>query len=51
MRFHYVIRKFGVSKDPLGVVADGLRHRHANNEYESAVECRRACAVGPCSLP
>ena len=35
-RFYYVIRKFGISKDQLGVVAHGLRHQHANDEYESA---------------
>jgi integrase len=34
-RFYYVIRKFGISKDQLGVVAHGLRHQHANDEYES----------------
>ena len=35
-RFYYVIRKFGISKDQLGVVAHGLRHQHANDEYENA---------------
>jgi integrase len=34
-RFYYVIRKFGISKDQLGVVAHGLRHQHANDAYES----------------
>lgn len=35
-RFYYVIRRFGISKDQLGVVAHGLRHQHANDQYESA---------------
>ena len=33
-RFYYVIRKCGISKDQLGVVAHGLRHQHANDRYE-----------------
>jgi integrase len=33
-RFYYVIRKCGISKDQLGVVAHGLRHQHANDAYE-----------------
>jgi integrase len=35
-RFYYVIRRFGISKDQLGVVAHGLRHQRANDAYESA---------------
>lgn len=35
-RFYYVIRRFGIRKDHLGVVAHGLRHQHANDEYERA---------------
>jgi integrase len=35
-RFYYVIRKFGISKDQLGVVAHGLSHQHANDEYANA---------------
>jgi hypothetical protein len=34
-RFYYVIRKFGISKEQLGVVAHGLRHEHVNDAYES----------------
>ena len=33
-RFYYVIRKFGVSRDQLGVVAHGLRHQKVNDRYE-----------------
>lgn len=33
-RFYYVIRKCGISKDQLGIVAHGLRHQHANDAYE-----------------
>jgi hypothetical protein len=33
-RFYYVIRKCGISKAQLGVVAHGLRHEHANDAYE-----------------
>lgn len=32
-RFYYVIRKFGVSKKALGVVAHGLRHQKVNDVY------------------
>ncbi len=34
-RFHYVIRKFGISKAGLGVVAHGLRHQYANDHFEA----------------
>ena len=33
-RFHYVLRKFGISETRLGVVAHGLRHQLVNDEYE-----------------
>ena len=33
-RFYYVIRKFGISKAGLGVVAHGLRHQYANDHFE-----------------
>lgn len=33
-RFHYVLRKFGISEKQLGVVAHGLRHQLVNDEYE-----------------
>jgi Integrase/Phage integrase, N-terminal len=32
-RFFYVIRKFGIARDRLGVVAHGLRHEYVNNRY------------------
>ena len=32
-RFYYVIRRFGISKDQLGVVAHGLRHQHVNDAF------------------
>jgi hypothetical protein len=32
-RFYYVIRKFGISKKELGVVAHGLRHQRVNDEF------------------
>jgi len=34
-RFYYVIRKFGISKAGLGVVAHGLRHQYANDHFEA----------------
>jgi integrase len=33
-RFAYVVRKFGIRKDQLGVTAHGLRHEYANDAYE-----------------
>ena len=33
-RFYYVIRKFGVSKKDLGIVAHGLRHQRVNDAFE-----------------
>lgn len=33
-RFYYVIRKCGISKKELGVVAHGLRHQHVNDAFE-----------------
>ena len=33
--FYYVIRKFGISKKDLGVVAHGLRHQHVNDAFEN----------------
>lgn len=33
-RFYYVIRKCGISKNELGVVAHGLRHQHVNDAFE-----------------
>ena len=32
--FYYVIRRFGISKKDLGVVAHGLRHQHVNDAFE-----------------
>jgi integrase len=32
-RFYYVIRKFGISKKELGVVAHGLRHQKVNDVF------------------
>jgi integrase len=34
-RFYYVIRKVGISKSGLGVVAHGLRHQYANDCFEA----------------
>lgn len=34
-RFYYVIRKHGISKKELGVVAHGLRHQVANDQFEA----------------
>ena len=34
-RFYYVIRKCGISKKVLGVVAHGLRHQRVNDGYET----------------
>jgi integrase len=34
-RFYYVIRKCGISKKALGVVAHGLRHQRVNDAYEA----------------
>jgi len=34
-RSYYVIRKFGIAKKKLGVVAHGLRHQVANDAYEA----------------
>ena len=33
-RFYYVVRKHGISKRDLGVVAHGLRHQRANDQFE-----------------
>lgn len=33
-RFAYIMRKFGIRKDGLGVTAHGLRHEYANDAYE-----------------
>jgi integrase len=33
-RFYYVIRRHGISRKSLGVVAHGLRHQVANDQYE-----------------
>jgi integrase len=33
-RFYYVVRKCGISKAALGVVAHGLRHQAANDRFE-----------------
>jgi integrase len=33
-RFYYVLQKFGITKDVLGVTAHGLRHQYANDRYE-----------------
>lgn len=33
-RFYYVIRRHGISKKDLGVVAHGLRHQLANDHFE-----------------
>ena len=33
-RFYYVIRKCGISKKDLGVVAHGLRHQRVNDAFE-----------------
>jgi integrase len=33
-RFYYVIRKFGIAKKDLGVVAHGLRHQRVNDAFE-----------------
>jgi integrase len=33
-RFYYVLGKFGITKDMLGVTAHGLRHQYANDRYE-----------------
>ena len=38
-RFYYVIRKFGISKDQLGVVAHGLRHQHVNDAFQNDTSC------------
>ena len=38
-RFYYVIRKFGISKDQLGVVAHGLRHQHVNDAFHDDTGC------------
>jgi integrase len=49
-RFYYVIRRFGISKKDLGVVAHGLRHQSANDGYED--ECGAASPVrGGASRP
>lgn len=34
-RFYYVIRKCGISKKDLGVVAHGLRHQRVNDAFEA----------------
>jgi hypothetical protein len=31
--FYYVVRKFGISKKKLGVVAHGLRHQKVNDVF------------------
>ena len=33
-RFVYVLAKFGITKDALGVTSHGLRHQHLNDLYE-----------------
>ena len=33
-RFYYVVRKFGISKKDLGVVAHGLRHQKVNDVFD-----------------
>jgi len=33
-RFYYVLKKCGITKKDLGVVAHGLRHQHVNDLYE-----------------
>ena len=38
-RLYYVIRKFGISKDQLGVVAHGLRHQHVNDAFRDDTGC------------
>ena len=38
-RFYYVIRKFGISKDQLGVVAHGLRHQNVNDAFQGDTGC------------
>jgi site-specific recombinase XerC len=32
-RFYYVMRKFGITKEDLGVTAHGLRHEYVNQRY------------------
>lgn len=34
-RFYYVLERCGITKASLGVVAHGLRHQHANDEFEA----------------
>jgi integrase len=34
-RFYYVVRKFGISKRELGVVAHGLRHQRVNDDFSA----------------
>lgn len=34
-RFYYVVRKFGITKKELGVVAHGLRHQRVNDQFEN----------------
>lgn len=33
-RFYYVVRRHGIARDALGVVAHGLRHQAANDRFE-----------------
>ncbi len=50
-RFYNVIRKFGISKAGLGVIAHGLRHQHVNDLYSAEAggpsAVRRATEVAP----
>ncbi len=37
-RFYYVVRRHGIARDGLGVVAHGLRHQAANDRFEELAD-------------
>lgn len=47
-RFYNVLRRFGITKAGLGVVAHGLRHQHANDDYAASSGAASPVRGGHC---
>lgn len=46
--FEYVMQKFGITKDGLGVTSHGLRHQAMNDGYEELAGCPSPVRGGKC---
>jgi hypothetical protein len=47
-RFEYVMSKFGLTKNGLGITSHGLRHQAMNDGYEAIAGCPSPVRGGKC---